>query len=57
MKLKAKARLSGPFGVVDRDDEFTTDAKSGADLVERGLANEVAVAQTVKADKSTVEKT
>lgn len=51
MKMTAKANISGPFGRVDKDVEFTTDAATGAELKERGLAEEVAPAKLKKADK------
>jgi len=56
MKLIAKARISGPFGVRDAGEELTTDAKTGADLVERRIAEEVPAASTAKTEKASTEK-
>lgn len=56
MKLIAKARLSGPFGVKERGEEFTVDAKSGAELIDRRVAEEAPAAPVTKAAKVTTEK-
>lgn len=56
MKMIAKARLSGPFGVKERGEEFTVDAKTGAELIDRRVAEEATAAQPAKASKSTDEK-
>lgn len=42
MKLKALANLSGKVGTVKKDAEFTVDAAHGRELIERGIAAEVA---------------
>lgn len=51
MKLIAKASISGPFGRREIGEELVVDAAVGADLIERGLAEEVAPAKLKKADK------
>lgn len=56
MKLIAKARLSGAFGVRERGEEFTVDAKSGAELIERGVAHEAPAAPVAKPAKAAAEK-
>ncbi|MBA1200455.1 hypothetical protein G7009_01385 [Pseudomonas capeferrum] len=56
MKMIAKARLSGPFGVKERGEEFTVDAKTGAELIDRRVAEEATATQPTKASKSTDEK-
>lgn len=51
MKMIAKANISGPFGRADKGVEFTTDAPTGKELLERGLAEEAPPAKLKKADK------
>lgn len=43
MKMIAKASLSGPFGNVEPGAEFTVNAAAGAELIERGIAEEAPV--------------
>lgn len=40
MKLIAKASISGPFGRREAGQELVVDADAGAELIERGLAEE-----------------
>lgn len=37
MKVIALGNLSGPFGEKSKGEDFTVDAKIGADLISRGL--------------------
>ncbi len=41
MKMIAKANLSGPFGNVESGAEFSVNAATGAELIQRGIAEEV----------------
>jgi len=56
MKMVATARLSGPFGVKEPGEEFTVDAKAGAELIERRVAEEMTAAPAAKAKQSLDEK-
>ena len=56
MKMIATARLSGPFGAKEPGEEFTVDAKAGAELIERRIAEEITAAPATKAKKSADEK-
>ena len=57
MKMIAKASLSGPFGNVEPGVEFTVNAASGAELIERGIAEEApaTTGKTKDLEKAPVE--
>lgn len=57
MKLIAKANLSGPFGNVEAGGEFVVNAAAGAELVQRGIAEEVptTIAKSKDLDKAPAE--
>lgn len=44
MKVRALSRISGPMGVKEPGEEFVVDATTGADLIGRRAAEEVAPA-------------
>lgn len=43
MKVRALASLSGPMGRRIAGDEFVVDAEAGAELIDRGVVEEVSV--------------
>lgn len=53
MKMKATANLSGKVGRIKKGGEFIVDAAHGRELIERGIAYEVATPEAETKPKRT----